>query len=90
MMGAADERAIKEDIADYCPKLQKDGIKKIGFLIVSNSFKSDISNYINEITWRTEIKRFSLITSEALLHLLGIPPSNHMLPSNIKAYSFAG
>jgi len=69
MMSAGDERAIKEYISHYCPKLQKDGIKKIGFLIVSNSFKADFANFINEITWKTDIKRFSLLTSDALLHL---------------------
>ncbi len=70
MMGAGDERAIKDYINHYCPKLQKEGIKKIGFIIVSNSFKSSFDEYINDITWQSDIKRFVLLTSEALLHLL--------------------
>lgn len=65
-----DDRAIKEYINHYCPKLQKEGYKKIGFIIVSNSFKSNLDSFINEITWNTDIKRFILLTSEALLYLL--------------------
>lgn len=64
-----DNRAINEYINYYCPKLDKEGFKKIGFIIVSNSFKSDFDSFINEITWNTPIKRFVLITSEALLYL---------------------
>lgn len=70
MLSAGDERAIGEYINNYCPKLKKEGIKKIGFIIVSNSFKQVFESFINEITWRTEIKRFMLLTSDALLHLL--------------------
>lgn len=65
-----DDRAIKEYINHYCPKLQKEGYKKIGFIIVSNSFKSIFDGFINEITWNTDIKRFILLSSEALLYLL--------------------
>jgi hypothetical protein len=70
MMGAGDERAIKEYINHYCPKLKKDGIQRIGFIIVSNSFKSSFEEYINDVTWKTDIKRFVLLSSDALLHLL--------------------
>ena len=57
-----DDRAIKEYINYYCPKLQKEGYKKVGFIIVSNSFKSNFDTFINEITWNTDIKRFILLT----------------------------
>jgi deoxyhypusine synthase len=70
MMGAGDERAIKEYINHYCPKLKKEGIQRIGFIIVSNFFKSTFEEYINDITWKTDIKRFVLLSSDALLHLL--------------------
>ena len=70
MMGASDERAIKEYINHYCPKLKREGIQRIGFIIISNSFKSSFDEYINEVTWKTDIKRFLLINSDALLHLL--------------------
>lgn len=70
MMGASDERAIREYINHYCPKLKKDGIQRIGFVIVSNAFKSNFDEYINDITWKTDIKRFVLLSSDALLHLL--------------------
>ena len=65
-----DDRAIREYISHHCPRLQKEGFKKIGFIIVSNSFKSNFDSFINEITWTTDIKRFILLTSEALLYLL--------------------
>ena len=65
-----DDRAITEYINHHCPKLQKEGYKKIGFIIVSNSFKSNFDSFINEITWNTDIKRFILLSSEALLYLL--------------------
>lgn len=65
-----DDRAIREYIGHHCPQLQKEGYKKIGFIIVSNSFKSNLESFINEITWNTDIKRFILLTSEALLYLL--------------------
>lgn len=66
----SDDRAIREYVNHFCPRLAKEGLKRIGFIIVSNSFKSDVSDFINEITWTTDIKRFVLLTSEALSHLL--------------------
>jgi hypothetical protein len=65
-----DDRAIKEYISFHCPRLQRDGYKKIGFVIVSNSFRSDLDELTNDITWNTDVKRFILLTSEALLYLL--------------------
>lgn len=70
MLSASDERAMREYILHYCPKLKNEGIKKIGFIIVSNTFKPGFDEFINDITWNTDIKRFSLLNSEALLHLL--------------------
>jgi len=78
-----DDRAIKEYINHYCPKLQKEGYKKIGFIIVSNSFKSNFDNFINEITWNTDIKRFILLTSEALLYLLAYKTKDRLGLSTI-------
>ncbi|MTI39685.1 hypothetical protein E1140_09285, partial [Fulvivirga lutimaris] len=65
-----DDRAIKEYINHYCPKLIKQGYKRIGFIIVSNSFKSNFDSFINDITWNSDIRRFILLESEALLYLL--------------------
>lgn len=78
-----DDRAIKEYIAHYCPKLYKEGYKKIGFIIVSNSFKSNFDSFINTITWNTEIKRFILLTSEALLYLLAFKTKDKLTLSTI-------
>jgi len=78
-----DDRAIKEYINHYCPKLQKEGYKKIGFIIVSNSFKSNFDSFINDITWNTDIKRFILLTSEALLYLLAYKTKDKLTLSAI-------
>ncbi|WP_286927819.1 restriction endonuclease FokI C-terminal domain-containing protein [Flavobacterium sp. UBA4197] len=78
-----DDRAIKEYINHYCPKLQKEGYKKIGFIIVSNSFKSNFDGFINEITWNTDIKRFILLSSEALLYLLAYKTKDRIPPATI-------
>lgn len=75
-LSTADERAIKEYILHHCPKLQKEGYKKIGFIIVSNSFRTSFETFINDITWNTDIKRFILLESKALLHLLAYKNRN--------------
>jgi len=82
-MGTSDERAIKEYISHHCPKLEKEGIKKIGFIIVSNDFKSDFEDFVNDVTWNTSIKRFLLLTSDALLHLLAYKMKDQILLSEI-------
>lgn len=78
-----DDRAIKEYINHYCPKLQKEGYKKIGFIIVSNSFKTNFDSFINDITWNTDIKRFILLSSEALLYLLAYKTKDRLSLSTI-------
>jgi hypothetical protein len=78
-----DDRAIKEYINYHCPKLAKAGYKKVGFIIVSNSFKSNFESFINEITWNTDIRRFILLTSEALLYLLAFKIKDNLTPEAI-------
>jgi Restriction endonuclease FokI, C terminal len=78
-----DDRAMKEYINHHCPKLQKDGYKKIGFIIVSNSFKSNFDHFVNDVTWNTDIKRFVLLTSEALLYLLAYKTKDKLSLSSI-------
>lgn len=78
-----DDRAIKEYISYHCPKLAKAGYKKVGFIIVSNSFRSDFESFINEITWNTDIRRFILLTSEALLYLLAFKIKDSLTPEAI-------
>jgi len=78
-----DDRAIKEYINHYCPKLNKEGYKKVGFIIVSNSFKSNFESFINDVTWNTDIKRFILLSSEALLYLLAYKTKDRLSLSMI-------
>lgn len=82
-----DDRAIREYIANFCPQLRKEGFTKIGFIIVSNSFKTDLRDFANEITWNTEVKRFILLTSEALLYYLAYKTKDDKitLPSIIES-----
>jgi len=81
----SDDRAIREYINDHCPKLKRNGYEKIGFIIVCNSFNPnfDFDSFINEITWITDIKRFILLTSEALLHLLAYKVKDNLNLSSI-------
>lgn len=65
-----DDRAIKEYINKHLPKLKKEGYKKTGFIIVSSKFKGDPNKFVDDITLETEIKRLTLLTSEALLYLV--------------------
>lgn len=78
-----DDRAIREYISHYCPILNKDGYHKIGFIIVSNSFKYNFDSFITEVTWNTPIKRFILMTSEALLYLLAYKLKNNLSATQI-------
>jgi hypothetical protein len=83
LLSTSDERAIREYINHYCPKLKKEGINRIGFIIVSNSFKSGFEWFINELTWKTDIKRFILLSSDALLHLLAYKIKDQLLLNDI-------
>ncbi len=55
----------------------------IGFIIVSNSFKSNFESFINDVTWNTDIKRFILLSSEALLYLLAYKTKDRLSLSTI-------
>jgi len=73
-----DDRAIREYIEAHFSRLERQGYKKIGFLLVSSKFNGNPTEIIQELTLETPIKRVALVTSEALLHLLA-----HKLSSGI-------
>jgi hypothetical protein len=73
-----DDRALYEYVDNYCPKLRTEGLKRIAFVIVSNSFKSDNRRFVHEITWKSDVRRFVFITSGALLHLLAYKTRNNI------------
>src|SRR5574344_770746 len=77
------DRAIKEYIDNYCTVLKKEGFEKIGFIILSNSFKGEFDEFINQITWRTDIKRFILLETNALLYLIAYKNKEHLDFSDI-------
>ncbi len=78
-----DDRAFRDYIRDWCPKLRDEGITKIGFMIVSNSFNSTLDKVINDLTWNTDIKRFILFETEALLHLIAFKNKHKLELSQI-------
>jgi hypothetical protein len=78
-----DDRAFRDYIRDWCPKLLDEGIKKIGFIIVSNSFNTTLDTIINDLTWNTDIKRFILFETEALLHLIAFKNKHKLELSQI-------
>jgi hypothetical protein len=78
-----DDRAMREYISAHCPKLRNEGFKKIGFIVVSNSFKDDLEDLASELTWETEIKRFILLETEALLYLLAYKTKNRLRTGDI-------
>jgi len=56
---------------------------KIGFIIISNEFRSNFDSFINDVTWNTDIKRFILMSSEALLYLLAYKTKDKLSIPNI-------
>jgi hypothetical protein len=71
-----DERVIREYVNDQCKVLKQDGFKKIGFIVVCPAFEPGLQDFVNFITWNTEIKKVTLLTSEALLYLLASKNKN--------------
>ena len=65
-----DDRALKEAINDHCSDLKREGYKKVGFMLVCSAFESNHSEFINYISWNTDIKKMMFLTSDALLYLL--------------------
>lgn len=78
-----DDRAFRDYIRDWCPKLRDEGINKVGFIIVSNSFNSTLDTVINDLTWNTDIKRFILFETEALLHLVAFKTKHRLELSQV-------
>lgn len=81
-----DDRAIKEYIGKYHYELNRQGYKKLGFLIVSSKFNGNPDEIINELTLETPLKRVALVTSEALLHLLAYKLSTGVNTSDIAQF----
>lgn len=65
-----DRRMVKSYVGDFCNDLKKEGYKKIGYFVVSNQFEGQHQDFISYIQWNTDIKKMTLISTEALLYLL--------------------
>ena len=81
-----DDRAIKEYIETHYSILEKQGYKRVGFLVLSSQFNGNPSEIIKELTLDTPIKRVALVTSEALLHLLAYKLSSGVSTSEISKF----
>ena len=71
-----DDRVIKEYVNEQCKLLRNEGFSKIGFIIVCHSFEPQQQDFIHFITWNTEIKKLTMLTSEALLYLIAYKNKN--------------
>jgi hypothetical protein len=65
-----DDRPIMEYVDKYSKELQREGIKRIYYLIISSAFKGDNANAIKKIENRTEVKAVALMTADLTLHLV--------------------
>lgn len=67
---STDRRIIKEYVNDNCKRLKQEGYKKIGYMVVCNKFEDQYQPFISYIDWNTDIKKTTLMSTEALLYLL--------------------
>ncbi len=78
-----DDRAFRDYIRDWCPRLKNQGLYKIAFVLVSNSFKAPLDELAKDLTWNTDIKRFILFETEALVHLLAFKNKHNLELSQV-------
>lgn len=81
-LGVSD-RAIREYVSTHHPRLERDGYKKIGFIIISSEFNGSPDEMIDDITLQTPVKRLALVKSEALLRLLAYKLKDGIATSEI-------
>jgi len=72
----SDKRMMKEYINDHCNQLKREGYKKVAYFVVSNQFDNQYHELVSYIQWNTDIKKMTLISSEALLYMLAYKIKN--------------
>lgn len=65
-----DRRIVKEYISDNLKALNKEGYKKVTYILVSNHFSDLYNSFVSYINWNTDIKKTILISTEAILYIL--------------------
>jgi hypothetical protein len=65
-----DRRIVKEYISDNLKALNKEGYKKVTYILVSNHFTDLYNSFVSYINWNTDIKKTILISTEAILYIL--------------------
>lgn len=65
-----DKRAVKEYIKEHCNNLRKEGYKKVAYFIVCPSFENSYPEFVNYIQWNTDIRKITLLSTEALMYIL--------------------
>jgi hypothetical protein len=65
-----DRRMVKEYINDKISLLRREGYKKICYLLVAPGFRETDSEFSSYIEWNTEIRKTTLISTNALLYLM--------------------
>lgn len=67
---STDRRLIKEYVNDNCIRLKEEGYQKIGYLLVCNAFDPQYQPFVSYINWNTDIRKATLLSTEALLYML--------------------
>jgi hypothetical protein len=65
-----DRRIVKEYISDNLKALNKEGYKKVTYILVSNHFTDLYNSFVSYINWNTDVKKTLLISTEAILYIL--------------------
>lgn len=65
-----DRRIVKEYISDNLKALNKEGYKKVTYILVSNHFTDLYNSFVSYINWNTDIKKTILVSTEAILYIL--------------------
>jgi hypothetical protein len=65
-----DRRIVKDYVHVNCRTLNREGYQKVGYMVISDSFDKKHQAFVSYINWNTDIKKTSLISTEALLYLL--------------------
>ena len=65
-----DDRAIIDYVKRFSPRLEREGVESIYFLVISGEFRGDNSSCILRIRRETRVKNMTLIKAELLLYLI--------------------
>lgn len=65
-----DRRIVKEYISENLKQLNKEGFKKVTYILVCDQFNDQFNSFVSYINWNTDVKKTILMSAEALLYIL--------------------